>query len=76
MPDQSMPLHEASAILRGVRGVTTLDDRDRATARVLAALDRQLVVSIWARRLLDATDDATADRARRRLREALDQLQP
>lgn len=71
-----MPLHEATAVLRG-RRLTNPGDRDRAAAVVLAALDQRHLVTIWAGRLLtalDSGDTESADRARRRLREALDGL--
>lgn len=75
MPEP-MPLHEAAAVLRG-RRITSPGDRDRAAAPVLAALDQRHVVTIWAGRLLaalDTGDTESTDRARRRLREALDGL--
>lgn len=75
MPEP-MPLHEATAVLRG-RRITGPGDRDRAAGLVLAALDQRHVVTVWADRLLAALDDGdtdATDRARRRLREALDGL--
>lgn len=71
-----MPLHEAAAVLRG-RRITSPGDRDRAAGLVLAALDQRHIVTIWAGRLLaalDTGDTESTDRARRRLREALDGL--
>ncbi|MEU9822250.1 hypothetical protein ACIGG9_26020 [Pseudonocardia alni] len=43
-----MPLHEATALLKGQRAASTVDDRCRAAARMLLALDRQIVVDLRA----------------------------
>lgn len=70
----SIPPHDATALLSCQQATSTVDDRCRAAARVLLALDRQFVVDLWAERLLDAENDATAERARRRPREVLGDL--
>ncbi|MER5674791.1 hypothetical protein [Pseudonocardia alni] len=72
-----MPLHAASAIIRGQHAVTTREDRARAAAVVLAALDGRHRLVIFSGRLLDALDrgdEHGADVARRRLREVLDEV--
>lgn len=75
----SLPLHQASAILRGKApgGVSGPGDRDAAARRVLWSLDALQRVELFARRLVEAQDggDVEAEqRARRRLVEALDDV--
>ncbi|MER5671932.1 hypothetical protein [Pseudonocardia alni] len=73
----ALDLAEASAVLRGQRTGTTRDERARATALILTAVDERHRLSIFSSRLLDALDagdDRAAAVARRRLREVLDEV--
>jgi hypothetical protein len=65
-------LDDAVRALRGGTGPTSFDQLRAAGRLVLADRERLLRVEVWARKLLDAPDDAEAERARRYLAKALD----
>jgi len=64
---------DAVRILQGTAGRPVHHDEVRAAGKIVVA-DRQrlLLVAVWSRRLLEATDDAATAKARARLAEALD----